>query len=129
MNILRLALAGCAIFLGSAAAQQPGPALSVDAQAGRHAISPDVYGINFYWDVAAGNSVGQTAALGLRPTARRWGGNNNSTYHWQYDVSNIDADWFFEVLPDTTVNESKLPDGSTFNKFADQGIVTGGRLV
>jgi hypothetical protein len=29
-------------------AQQPGPALSVDANAGRHAISPDIYGINFY---------------------------------------------------------------------------------
>src|ERR1019366_4340448 len=27
-------------------AQQPGPALSVDANAGRHAISPDICGIN-----------------------------------------------------------------------------------
>jgi hypothetical protein len=88
-----------------------------------------VYGINFYWDVAANNSAGQSAALGLRPTARRWGGNNTSTYHWKFDVSNIDADWFFEVLPDTSVNASKLPEGSSFNKFADQGIVSGGKLV
>jgi hypothetical protein len=47
-------------FLGLVAvlaglAQQPGPALSVDVNAGRYAISADIYGINFYWDLGSSN--------------------------------------------------------------------------
>src|ERR1700682_4950464 len=100
--VLRLAVATG--LIATVAAQSPGPALSVDAGAGRHTISPDIYGINFYWDLGNSNDanhpVYMAAAPGLRATARRWGGNNTSTYNWKYDVSNIDADWFFEVLPD-----------------------------
>ena len=114
-------------------AQQPGPALSVDANAGRHAISPDIYGINFYWDLGSGNTPQSAAlaaaALDIRATGRRWGGNSTSTYHWKFDVDNLDADWFYEVLPDTSVNAAKLPDGSSFNQFADQVRVSGGKIV
>jgi uncharacterized protein (TIGR03437 family) len=112
-------------------AQLQGPALSVDAGAGRHAISPDVYGINFYWDLGTGTPTVSdlAAALDIRATARRWGGNGTSTYHWKFDVNNIDADWFYEVLPDTSVNAAKLPDGSSFNKFADQARLSGGKIV
>ena len=115
-------------------AQQPGPALSVDANAGRHAISPDIYGINFYWDLGSGNTpqsaaLAAAAALDIRATGRRWGGNSTSTYHWKFDVDNLDADWFYEVLPDTSVNAAKLPDGSSFNQFADQVRVSGGKIV
>src|SRR6266404_4208524 len=89
----------------SAAAQQIGPTLSIDTGAGQHAISPDIYGISFYWDVGNGGDPQRVAAAAdLRATARRWGGNGTSTYHWRFDVNNIDADWFFEVLPDTKVN-------------------------
>ena len=35
----------------AALAQQPGPDLSIDVNSGRHQISPDIYGINFYWDL------------------------------------------------------------------------------
>ena len=38
-------------LVNAVAAQQLGPALSIDAGAGCHAISPDIYGINFYWDL------------------------------------------------------------------------------
>ncbi len=112
-------------------AQQPGPALSVDANAARHAISPDVYGINFYWDLsnASDAKAAAQAALDIRATARRWGGNGTSTYHWKLDVQNIDADWFYEVLPDTSVNAAKLPEGSSFNQFADQVRLSGGKIV
>lgn len=112
-----------------AAAAQSGPALSIDVNAGRHAISPDVYGINFYWSV--GTSVDPTlaaAAPTIRPTLRRWGGNNTSTYNWQLDVDNLDSDWFYEVLPDS-VDASKLPAGSSFNAYADQARTTGGRIL
>jgi hypothetical protein len=128
MHLFRTA-AALAVCL-SAVAQQPGPVLSIDANAGVHPISPDVYGISFYWDLGDGkNSAVNAAASDIRATARRWGGNGTSTYHWKFDVNNIDADWFFEVLPDTSVNASKLPDGSTFNKFVDNVRVTGGKMM
>ena len=116
----------------AAFAQPPGPALSVDAAANLHPISPDVYGINFYWDLGNNNDPQGTAAaaaLDVRPTVRRWGGNGTSTYHWKFDVNNIDADWFFEVLPDTSVDASKLPAGSSFNKFVDQARISGGKVI
>ncbi|HMD70715.1 MAG TPA: glycoside hydrolase family 44 protein [Bryobacteraceae bacterium] len=113
-----------------AAAQLAGPALSIDAAAGRHAISPDIYGINFYWSVGSPAVPALAAAApGIRPTARRWGGNSTSTYQWQLDVSNLDADWFYEVLPGAVPDVSKLPDGSSFNAFADQARTTGGKIL
>jgi uncharacterized protein (TIGR03437 family) len=112
-----------AIVSAAALAQTAGPALSIDAAAGRHAISPDVYGINFYWD------GGGAAAVALRPTVRRWGGNSTSTYHWKYDLHSLAADWYFEVLPDTKVNAAKLPEGSSFNVFADEARTTGGKIM
>ena len=125
--------AACLFAALAAFGQQLGPALSVDANANRHVISPDVYGISFYWDLgSSGDPKAATyaaAAPDVRATVRRWGGNTTSTYHWKYDVSNIDADWYFEVLPDTTVNASKLPDGSSFNLFADQVRTTGGKIL
>lgn len=117
----------------AAFAQQPGPALAIDASANLHPISPDIYGINFNWDVGTNNdprrAANLAAAADVRATLRRWGGNNTSTYHWKFDVSNIDADWFFEVLPDTSVNASKLPAGSSFNAFADQVRTSGGKIM
>src|ERR1039457_5548261 len=121
--VLRVALAVALLSSLGAFAQQPGPALSIDAAANVHPISPNVYGINFYWDLttatpqtAAQTAALMAAALELRPTVRRWGGNSTSTYHWMFDVDNLDNDWFFEVLPDATVNAAALPAGSTFNQ-------------
>lgn len=129
MHSVRIPLAAFA-WLGVALAQQTGPALSVDAGSTRHAISPDVYGINFYWDLGKTNDPAQAAAAAdIRPTARRWGGNATSTYHWKFDVSNVDSDWFFEVLPDASVNAAKLPEGSQFNKFVEQTRTTGGKII
>src|SRR5262249_33115333 len=113
--------------------QQPGPNLSVDVNAGRHPISPDIYGINFYWDLGTSGDpqagTHRAAASDIRATARRWGGNNTSTYHWKLDVDDLDNDWFYEVLPNASVNGAQLPDGSTFNQFADQVRVSGGKIV
>src|SRR5260370_17023815 len=117
----------------AAFAQQPGPALTIGAKATLHPSSPDIYGINFYWDVGKNNdprrAANLAAAADVRATLRRWGGNNTSTYHWKFDVSNIDADWFFEVLPDTSVNASKLPAGSSFNAFPDQARISAGKIM
>lgn len=113
-----------------ASAQQTGPALSIDAGANQHAISPDVYGIDFYWDLGSPASpAAAAAAQNIRATVRRWGGNNTSTYHWQFDVMNLDSDWFFQVLVDNKVDATKLPAGSSFNSFADQVRTTGGKTI
>ena len=54
---------------------QTGPSLSVDASAGVHAISPNIYGINFYWNLGDAKSPQraalETAALDIRATSRR----------------------------------------------------------
>jgi uncharacterized protein (TIGR03437 family) len=129
MQLTRMLVAAAAA-LSAGLAQQSGPALSIDAGANRHTISPDIYGINYYWDLGTTTSAATLAAAAdVRATVRRWGGNNTSTYHWKYDVQNIDADWFFEVLPDANVNASKLPDGSSFNAFADQVRTSGGKIL
>ena len=125
------------LVAGLALAQsQPGPALSVDAQAARHSISPDIYGINWWWDGEADyNSQAPTdpnvaaAAADLRVGVRRWGGNNMSRYNWRLDVWNIDNDWFFEVLPDNNPRPDLLPDGSRFNQFLEYTRITGSKLM
>jgi hypothetical protein len=49
-------------FASLAAAQPgPGPALSVDAGAARHPINPDIYGVNFYWDLGDANDPNHAA--------------------------------------------------------------------
>ena len=81
-----------ALALGPAAtaAADPGPALSVDATSGRHAISPYVYGWNF--------APFPLAAQIDLPVDRR-GGNSADTLNWQTGVENHSNDYFFENLP------------------------------
>ncbi len=84
----------CAIAVlggpGSAAAAT-GPALSVDGTAGRHPISPDIYGLNFA-DPAFAHEISLPVD--------RWGGNTTDTYNWRLKSSNTGSDWYFENLPD-----------------------------
>ena len=66
-----------------------GPALSVNATAARHAISPDVYGMNF---------ADASFAAEIHLPVDRWGGNSTSRYNWQIDTSNTGSDWYFENI-------------------------------
>lgn len=84
-----------------------GPALSVDAAAGRHPISPYIYGINH---------ASEELATAARLPVRRWGGNSTTRYNWQIDVHNTGSDWYFENIPDT-------PD--TVDSFVEQDRRTG----
>ena len=61
-------------------AARPAPArrCSVDAGAGRHPISPYIYGMNF---------ADESLAAELRLPVRRWGGNATTRYNWQNDTS------------------------------------------
>src|ERR1700674_1870377 len=67
-----------------------GPALTVDAAADHHTISPDIYGMNF---------TDQTLATELHLTVDRWGGNSTSRYNWQNNTYNTGSDYFFENIP------------------------------
>lgn len=93
-----------------------GPALRIDAGAGRHAISPDVYGINF---------ADEALAAELRLPVNRWGGNATTRYNWQTDTSNRAFDWFFENIPNDIPNPALLPDGSSSDRFVEQNRRTG----
>ena len=67
-----------------------GPAVSVDAAAGRHAISPYIYGWNF-----VPQSLGADAGV----TVDRRGGNAADTLNWRTGVENHSFDFFFENIP------------------------------
>src|SRR6185369_7169080 len=75
------------------AAQNPATSVSVDAQANRHTINPNIYGVAF----------ATTADLiNLRPGLHRYGGNSATRYNWQLNSDNRGADWYFESYPDTS---------------------------
>ncbi|WHT23195.1 glycoside hydrolase family 44 protein [Crossiella sp. CA-258035] len=73
----------------AASATATGPALSVDVSAARHAISPDIYGLNG-GDPAFNAEIGQSVA--------RWGGNTTSRYNFKNRTYNTGSDWFFENI-------------------------------
>src|SRR5437016_6172356 len=78
---LALALALGLPAVGTGAAD--GPALAVDATADQHAISPDIYGLNF------ADGAGQsTLAADIGLPVDRWGGNTTDTYNWQLGSAN-----------------------------------------
>ena len=60
-----------------------GPALSVNAAADVHPISPYIYGMNFATEAIAAD---------LNLPVRRGGGNSTTRYIWQLDVNNTGAD-------------------------------------
>src|SRR5689334_12377546 len=71
------------------AAAAPGPTLSVNVATARHAISPDIYGLN-------GADPAFAAEIGL-PVAR-WGGNASSRYNFKNHTYNTGSDWYFENI-------------------------------
>ncbi|MFE9102089.1 glycoside hydrolase family 44 protein [Actinomadura geliboluensis] len=99
-----------------AARAADGPALTVDPAASRHAISPDVYGMNF---------ADEALAKELRLPVRRWGGNATTRYNYLYDETNRGSDWYFENVPGPAPDPAALPDGSETDQFTEQDRRTG----
>jgi len=93
-----------------------GPALSVNAGAGQHAISPDIYGLNFA-------DASLAADIGL--PVNRWGGNATTRYNWQLDIGNHASDWYFENIDNANANPGALPNGSSSDKFVSQNRASG----
>ncbi len=117
---LRDACAVLVLLAATGPAFAAGPALTVDAAADRHAISPLVYGINFADEALA-------AELGL--PLRRWGGNATTRYSWRNDTSNRASDWYFENIPNDNPDPGALPDGSSSDRFVEQDRRTGTKTL
>ncbi len=87
-----LVLLGGMPALAGVGAVALGPNLVVDATGpGGHAISADIYGINFV-----------PAKLGrqIDVPVDRWGGDSAETYNWLIGADNSGADWYFEDISD-----------------------------
>jgi len=87
---LRLNLPATLFVCGLALCAQSPPTLSVDAGAGRHAISPYIYGVNEWSD----NGFEHLMHVPLV----RWGGDDATSYNWQNSVKNNTGDnpWCYE---------------------------------
>ena len=72
-------------FLVTTAAAQT---LTVDANASRHAISPNIYGLANY-------GLDATFAKEIQVPNIRWGGDATTRYNWMVDSSNSGFDFYF----------------------------------
>ena len=117
--------AALAVALGGLALPQPaqaatGPALAVDATAGRHPISPYVYGMNF---------ADAALARDIRLPVNRYGGNATTRYNFRADTTNRAADWYFENIPNDNADPESLPKGSESDRFIAGDKATGAETV
>jgi hypothetical protein len=96
------------------------PALSVDASAARHAISPYVYGMDF---------ADESLAAELHLPVDRYGGNATTRYSWQNDTANRASDWYFENIPNANSNPGQLPNGSESDQFVDRDRAAGAKTI
>jgi hypothetical protein len=88
-HVCGLLLLGAALCGRTALAQNAAVTVNVDAQANRHAISPNIYGI------AYGTP---TVLSDLNSPLNRQGGNNTSRYNWQLNADNRASDYYFESI-------------------------------
>src|SRR3954452_4231220 len=79
----------------ASAAAPAGPALTLDVSAGRHAISPDIYGVNFA-DTATAAQMGVTVD--------RFGGNAASRFNYLINTTNTGSDWYYENVPSSSAS-------------------------
>ncbi len=80
---------GFTLSSGRVRAQNPAVTVNIDAQASRHAINPNIYGIAY----------GSAANLSdLNSPLNRQGGNPTSRYNWQLNADNRASDYFFESI-------------------------------
>ena len=90
-------------------AADAGPLLTVDVTADRHAISPDIYGMNVFGADAGFQAFMKECRL---PISRQ-GGDATTRYNWKIDASNAGDDWFFMAGSSDAVH---TPSG-TADKF------------
>ncbi len=87
-----------------------GPQLTINLNAPRYPIDPDIYGMNF---------ADEATAAELDLTVNRWGGNAVTRYNYLEDATNTGNNWFFENIPPEDPSPN-LPRGSSADKFVQQ---------
>src|SRR5262245_29865692 len=102
---LFLRLVFCLVFLSPilANAQNPVVSISVDVNANRHAINPNIYGV----------AHATTAQLSdFNSPLNRNGGNNTTRYNWQLNADNRGNDWYYESIAEGNATAGER--GGTF---------------
>jgi PKD repeat protein len=88
---VHLILALLISFPLTASAQNTAVTIGIDANANRHVINPNIYGV----------AHATTAQLSdLNSPLNRNGGNNTTRYNWQLNADNRANDWYFESIPE-----------------------------
>jgi hypothetical protein len=123
-------LSGSATVTISPLAAAAGPALSVDAGSQTHAISPYIYGMNYY--NGASGSSDATAAAAISLPVDRWGGNEGTSYNYLFDIDAKASDWYFENYIDNSnpINTpSGAPNTSGFNTSVENDAAVGAKTI
>lgn len=88
----------------TARAQETTVAVTIDAKADRHAISPLIYGVAYADD---------TALKELNIPLHRYGGNNSTRYNWKLNADNRANDWYFQSIADASAVAGERGDTFT----------------
>jgi PKD repeat protein len=102
-RVLPLVLLAGIVLSVATFADNPAVTINVDANANRHSINPNIYGV----------AHATTAQLNeLNSPLNREGGNNTTRYNWQLNSDNRGNDWYYESIaePSSTAGER----GDTF---------------
>jgi Glycoside hydrolase family 44 len=116
---------GAALPAPTPSGSATGPVLQVDVCASRHFISPDIYGVTFWFagDTSAGNmQFAKDIALPLN----RLGGDATTRYNWQVDSSNAGFDFYFMGGSGTTPTPGASKDAlvTTNQTFGAKTVMT-----
>lgn len=116
-----LVIAGLALATvlgGARAPAAPTIRLEVNAKAGRHPISPYIYGLNF---------AGPKLATAIRLPVNRWGGDTTDGYNWRLGSYQEGADYFFENLSDCFLKPG--PCVPAYRKFISDDRAWGAKTL
>ncbi|MEP7009428.1 MAG: glycoside hydrolase family 44 protein [Acidobacteriota bacterium] len=94
--------------------------VSINVDADRHPVSPQIFGVSFGDDAQAGRR---------HWPIRRWGGNATTRYSWQDDTANRAFDYLFMNIPEPNANPGALPNGSAADHFLDVTRAAGGEAI
>ena len=89
------------LLIAPVLAQNPAVTVNIDANANRHAINSNVYGLAYATPAQLSD---------LNVVINRQGGNNTSRYNWQTNGDNKDQDWYFESIGDTSSTPGERGD-------------------
>src|SRR5690242_20460838 len=89
-SIARCAGAAAMLFTNGTQAGNAQVTIAIDANANRHAISPNIYGVAF---------ASKVDLAALNAPLNRMGGNATTSYNWVLNARNLGNDWYFESYP------------------------------